>query len=329
MELITITNGSDKTWKFPRKYLQETSRFYQDLCKETNSEPIELVLPNLLSGFEPSFQDLENLIICINSYKTIESIRDNRNAVISLLTARQKMGEMTTSQYNDLATLAKRLDMPTIIAELVLYEICDGRYSLALEQISDNFILNCLFECKGPLESIFCMIKSGDPKFLSFVINNKDRIIQAEKKYSGKKELFMLEIYHQGSYSISVLPKGKLMPCNNNSKTFAKYAHTPIDLPLTNEDFHLCRLISTKLQDAGNILKFHFEDNTFSMGAFNVFKNEWITLITSIKIGQDVVQDLASSIPPNVRDYITPILYLPFDSTICHIVIQNKQVTHF
>ena len=207
---VTITDGLDKSWKFSQEYLLKYSRFYQDLCKETSSSPLELILPNILAGFDPNFKDLENMVgyALMNQATTF-----NAESLMTILDTTSKMKALTNLRLNNLMTLAKRLDMVNIVAEIFLMELNKSiTQLLIMKQLEDIYIFNCVFEYQEPLQTIHKILSTSNPNFLIFVLNHKDKILSLQKKYTGNKKLIMVEIYHEGSYSIDILIKGGLLP---------------------------------------------------------------------------------------------------------------------
>ena len=176
MEQETVTiNGK---WKIAKTYL-EYSRFYQDLCHDTNSAPNELDIPNIFEGFEPDFE------ILIRFIKNFEIMDDRFIGYSVIITDTEHWSDMffTDANAKHCLEISKRLDMPLVISNMISCLCQYRRLDLIKCCIFDPYILDC-FLTTHPLDKIEELINVGDLQITRFLQNSIDKIVLACKKSS-------------------------------------------------------------------------------------------------------------------------------------------------
>ena len=213
---VIITNGSDNSWTFPKNYLAKFSRFYQDLCFETKSEPSTLTIPNILSGIVPCFSDLEDVIIRYHLYEN--DLKPNP-MIIDIVTFVEEDGK----QLEDVLALASRLDMPDVITWLIFTNLMSSSNSkVAIKSLSDQFIRSCCFESKNfqPLMFVSLLLKKSNTiDIILFILKCKTEIVEAEKKFEGYKIYFLIDSYVGGHHMrVFEFRHHALLPINRAEK---------------------------------------------------------------------------------------------------------------
>lgn len=203
MQRVTITDGTNRSWTFPQLMLSKISRFYQDLSKETGTEPLELIIPNILAGIEPNFEHLE----IVTAYLCQSYLHPPNYYTRSILNKLEvdfyTIMNTNNTWFENIMTLAKCLDMHELIASIIYYELCRQKPNdFAITCIiTDQYIRTCCFESREPLHYVSLILTISNDKIINFIKEHRKEIIEAQKKFPDHdKHHVAIESYNHGYY---------------------------------------------------------------------------------------------------------------------------------
>lgn len=253
MERVTITDGTNRLWTFPQKYLAKYSRFYQDMCHDTGDVVRELILPNILSDINPDFEGLQTMMeqyLLASDYQT--SVIDWKYGY-SIVKKQDK--------FKNVILLATRLDMPEFIAGL--FDVClrdlDIYPHIIKYLYTDEYLFNCCIECVEPLQIIETMLEKPTMEVLLFIQKNKTKIINSQKKYTGKKYRTMLEFAHHGYFLqvVTILPD-ELIPITDKDRAHQYLEKHPISTPIDDDNLSTWLMVQKVAFNGRMILSYIF-----------------------------------------------------------------------
>ena len=207
-----------------QKSILEKSHFYQDLIKETNSDPNELDIPNLMSGFTPDFNVLTKYI------------RDGLDVI-----------DTTPTEIDNLLTLCIRLDMPQIIASIMSDlkgEISNEKYKKYL--INHDVFSACLTYHEYPLRFIYKTNALFQVDIRRFLISNMSNIVNAILKNLDPK-FVLIEMSARSFYQFWIIQRSEFnfIPVVNNESNRKLYLSNAkyLDLRYAGHTQELCKFM--------------------------------------------------------------------------------------
>lgn len=205
----------NKTLKIDKECVKRFSRFYQDLCHDTNSEPTELDMPNLLNEIRQD--DLDMLVDICQKFMVCNP---------KWLPARE---------YSGAFCAAMRFDMIEIIARIMnstFYWTYRESFSLR-KYMTDTYVMECYFQYFEPLEFACEALKKEDMKISRFISGNLDKIVAAERNYlkrkNANKHFILLEIMYDSMHCIRVLELGMIVPMPAMPETLEMIKKYPLE----------------------------------------------------------------------------------------------------